>query len=130
MQLVTLDSTDVPDMLELARITQPGPFGAATLGLGTYLGFRGGGELVAMAGQRFHPPGWRELSAICTHPDYRGRGLSRRLIRALLAATHASAEHTFLHVLESNTAALGLYESMGFTCRATVTFTGLHRPPG
>jgi hypothetical protein len=62
-------------MLELVRLTEPGPFAARTHRLGRYIGLRRGGKLVAMAGERMRLDGFTEISAVCTHPDARGQGL-------------------------------------------------------
>jgi GNAT superfamily N-acetyltransferase len=70
-------------MLDLVARTRPGPFLARTPHLGTYLGIRRGGALVAMAGERMRPPGWTEISAVCTDPAHRGQGLAARLVRAV-----------------------------------------------
>jgi predicted GNAT family acetyltransferase len=75
-----------------------------------------------MAGERVRPPGWTEISAVCTDAAHRGRGLATRLIRALAAGLHARGETAYLHVAAANTAAIRLYESIGFTPRRTTTF--------
>jgi GNAT superfamily N-acetyltransferase len=81
---VVLGPDDVPEMLDLVKRTRPGPFRQATIAMGTYLGFRAAsGALVAMAGERMRPLGWTEISAVCTDPAHRGRGLATRLVRAV-----------------------------------------------
>jgi hypothetical protein len=74
--LVVLGAVDVPEMLDLVARTRPGPFEPETYRLGTYLGVRRAGWLVAMAGERLHPPGYTEISAVCTDPGVRGQGLA------------------------------------------------------
>jgi predicted GNAT family acetyltransferase len=101
-------------MLELTARTEPGPFLARTITLGGYVGIRRNGALVAMAGRRMHPPGWIEVSAICTDPSQRGRGLGRRVTAAVIRGIRADGAQPFLHVLQTNPAR-HLYESMGFT---------------
>ncbi|CAM5742575.1 hypothetical protein SALBM311S_11148 [Streptomyces alboniger] len=76
-EAVRLGPDDVPDILDLVARTRPGPFLKRTVALGTYLGIRERGRLIAMAGERLRPPGWTEISAVCTDPDHRGRGLAR-----------------------------------------------------
>lgn len=76
-EAVVLGAADVPEILDLVERTRPGPFRPRTIELGTYLGIRRGGELVAMAGERMRPPGWTEISAVCTAPEFRGQGLAR-----------------------------------------------------
>ncbi|GGM21917.1 hypothetical protein GCM10007977_023820 [Dactylosporangium sucinum] len=121
-EAVRLDETDVPEMIDLVERTQPGPFRARTIQLGTYLGLRDRGKLVAMAGERMHPPGWTEISAVCTDPAYRGQGLATRLVRAVAAGIRARGEQPFLHASASNTTAIRLYEALGFRLRHRLTF--------
>ncbi|HEY2670541.1 MAG TPA: GNAT family N-acetyltransferase [Rugosimonospora sp.] len=121
-EAVVLGTADVPEMLDLVARTEPGPFAARTIALGTYLGIRRGGALIAMAGERLHPPGWTEISAVCTDPAYRGQGLASRLIRAVALGIWARGETPFLHAAATNTSAIRLYEALGFTIRRPVTF--------
>ncbi|MGC4941804.1 GNAT family N-acetyltransferase [Kribbella sp. DT2] len=114
-ELVELGADDVPEMLSLVALTDPGPFRARTVELGTYLGLRQAGELIAMAGERYRVPGYTEISAVCTHPDHRGRGLATRLIRAVAAGIEARGDRPFLHTGTANLGAVRVYEHLGFT---------------
>ncbi|MGW1738172.1 GNAT family N-acetyltransferase [Nocardia sp. NPDC001965] len=125
---VELGGGSVPEMLDLVARTRPGPFWSRTHELGTYLGIREQGRLVAMAGERLRPPGWTEISAVCTAAEARGRGHAARLIRALIARIVARGDRPFLHVAESNTGAVALYERLGFETRTHVTFRGYRIP--
>lgn len=125
-----LGDADAPDMLALARLTEPGPFMPRTHTTGTYLGLREpreGGRLLAMAGERMRLPGYCEISGVCTHPDARGRGLARRLSAAMARLIEARGEQPFLHAWQSNEAAIALYESLGFRVRAQVNAAVLQR---
>ena len=126
---VQLGLDDIPEILDLIALTKPGPFLPRTVELGTYLGIRHRGQLIAMAGERVHPPGWTEISAVCTHPAHRGQGLATRLVRAVAAGIRERGETPFLHTLASNTTAIRLYESIGFTLRRRTNFL-LVRTPG
>jgi len=124
-EAVTLDSGDVSDMLELVRLTEPGPFLERTIELGRYVGIRRDGELVAMAGERMHFDGWTEISAVCTAPAFRGQGLASRLVSTLVADIQDRAEGVFLSVMTANTSAIRLYEGLGFRPRRTRTLVVL-----
>jgi predicted GNAT family acetyltransferase len=127
-EAVRLTTADVPEMLALVERTRPGPFRNRTIELGTYLGIRRGGALVAMAGERLHPPGWTEISAVCTDPAYRGQGLATRLVLAVAAGIRARGETPFLHAAASNVNAIRLYESLGFRLRHRPAFTAVRVP--
>lgn len=122
-EAIPLGRPDVPEMVELVRRTDPGPFLDRTIELGRYLGIRRGGALIAMAGERFHFDGWREISAVCTAPTHRGQGLASRLVGALRFGIHRRSERAFLHVVSTNANAIGLYEQLGFKARSTTTLT-------
>jgi ribosomal protein S18 acetylase RimI-like enzyme len=121
--VVPLGNKDAAEMIALAELTHPGPFAASTVELGGYLGVRRESQLVAMAGRRLHLPGWIEISAVCTHPDHRGQGLSRLLIAGVETAIRRQGHRAFLHVLHENTRAIDIYRGLGFTTRADMTMT-------
>jgi predicted GNAT family acetyltransferase len=117
-----LTKADVLEMLALTKLTEPGPFLPRTIELGTYLGVHDAGSLVAMAGERLagerlHLTGFTEISAVCTHPHYRGRGYGNALMSALISRITRRGEIPFLHVRTEN-AAVRLYEKLGFKVRA------------
>jgi ribosomal protein S18 acetylase RimI-like enzyme len=121
-EAVTLGPADVPEMLDLVARTRPGPFLPRTASLGAYLGIRRGGVLIAMAGERMRPPGWGEISAVCTHADHRGQGLAGRLVRAVGAVVRERGDVPFLHTTASNAAGIRLYRRLGFTHRRDILF--------
>lgn len=124
-EAVGLKWADVPQMLDLVARTRPGPFLPRTIALGTYRGIRHGGRLVAMAGERLRLPGYTEISAVCTDPEYRGLGLATRLILAAAAEITQRGDIPFLHAVDTNPDAIRLYQSLEFTVRRTVTFDTL-----
>ncbi len=123
--MLPLGDADAPEMLALARLTEPGPFLPRTHVMGSFLGIRIGGRLAAMAGERMRFPGYTEVSGVCTHPDFRGRGLARRLSAAVADRIQARGEQAFLHAWKSNHAAISLYESLGFVLRTEVNVAEL-----
>ncbi|OIJ25468.1 GNAT family N-acetyltransferase [Nocardioides luteus] len=127
-EAVVLGAADVPEMLDLVARTEPGPFEKSTYTMGTYLGLRDEGQLVAMAGQRMRPGGWIEISAVCTAPEARGRGLASRLVRAVTADIHARGSRALMHASVANTGAISVYLGLGFEERRRTTFE-LFRAP-
>jgi len=130
VELVRLNEADVPEMLDLARLAQPGPFRTHTITFGLYVGVRVNGVLAAMGGQRMHLPGYREVSAICTRQEFRGRGFARAIVARLAAAILDEGLTPFLHVQQDNLAALALYRTLGFVERARLPLLVLDRPAG
>ena len=125
-----LGEADTPEMVALATLTEPGPFFEKTPRLGDFIGVKHGGRLVAMAGERMKPDGFTEVSGVCTHPDWRGRGYAGGLMRVVADRILARGETPYLHAYSANTGAIALYESLGFSVRTPVTFTVLAGPGG
>jgi len=123
-----LGPDDVGEMLALVELTQPGPFAVRTVELGGYVGVFDGDRLVAMAGQRLAPPGFREISAVCTHPDFRGRGLGAGLTALVARTILERGERPFLHHAPDNDPARRVYEALGFQFRRQVVFAALGAP--
>jgi predicted GNAT family acetyltransferase len=119
--ITALTEDDAPAMLALATLTEPGPFFAQTHRLGDFFGVKHGNRLVAMAGERLKPEGFTEVSGVCTHPEYRGRGYAAGLMCAVATRILARGETPFLHVYASNTGAIALYHTLGFALRRVMT---------
>src|SRR5215813_6824459 len=118
-----LGTTDVPEMLELTAATEPGPFLPQTIRMGSYFGIRASdGRLVAMAGERLQSAAFAEISAVCTHPEFRGRGYARALVTLLTAQILAAGKTPFLHVKSENGAKV-VYQKIGFRLRAAISLT-------
>ena len=122
-----LSAADGSEMLALATLTKPGPYARRTHEFGGYIGIRQEGRLVAMAGQRMQAPGYTEVSAVCTHPDFRGRGYGSFLLRVVAARIKAAGETPYLHAYASNVQAIRLYETLGFVHRSINSVTVLRR---
>ena len=126
-EIIDLVEADAAEMLALATLTRPGPFVRHTNRLGHFVGVRIDGRLVAMAGERMKLPGWSEVSGVCTHPEYRGRGYAASLMRTVAARMIARGETPWLTSYANNTGAIALYETLGFRRRATMIATVLAR---
>jgi len=121
-----LGTTDVPEMLELTAATEPGPFSPQTIQMGSYFGIRAAnGRLVAMAGERLRSTAFAEISAVCTHPDFRGRGYAQALTTFLAAQIQAARKIPFLHVKSENGAKV-VYQKIGFRVRAAIYLTVIY----
>ena len=123
-----LGAEDVPAMLALVERTRPGPFAPRTHELGRYVGVRDGDTLVAMAGERMHPSGFTEVSAVCTDPAHRGRGLASQLVRAVVDGIRDRGETPFLHLTLENETAERVYTALGFRTRGMLSVVGLRAP--
>ncbi|MEM8972282.1 MAG: GNAT family N-acetyltransferase [Pseudomonadota bacterium] len=120
-----LSSADIPGMLALVALTKPGPFKRRTFEIGQYFGILAEGHLVAMAGERMKLPGYTEISAVCTHPHFRGRGYAAALVSHVARRIEMRGEVPFLHTYASNTRAIALYRELGFELRCMTHITRL-----
>lgn len=126
-EFLVLGPADIPDMVALTALTEPGPFAARTHEMGRYVGIRSvDGRLAAMAGQRMNLDRFQEISAVCTHPDFQGRGHAKALVAHLTARVAAEGKTPFLHVKTENGAKL-VYEKLGYRMRRPVQYTVLVR---
>jgi predicted GNAT family acetyltransferase len=125
--IVRLNVSDVPAMAELVALTNPGPFAARTHTLGTFLGIKIDGRLAAMIGERMKPGNYTEMTGICVHPDFRGRGYAQILMGEIARQIVARGEIPFLHVYSDNAPAIALYRRQGMTIRRTMHVTILQR---
>jgi predicted GNAT family acetyltransferase len=126
-EIVELGAADVSEMMELTALTKPGPFNQRTHELGTYLGIRRDGKLVAMAGERLKIPGYTEVSAVCTHPEHTGHGYARILMTEVIERICSRGETPLLHVREDNLRAIELYQRLGFAQRVLLHFAVLRK---
>jgi ribosomal protein S18 acetylase RimI-like enzyme len=122
LKLIPLTGEHVPQMLALTKLTNPGPFASRTIDFGHYQGVFDGDKLVAIAGQRLHVFNYAEISAVCTHPDYLGRGYAKQLLIHQINRIKAAPEIPFLHVRYDNDRAIKVYESLGFSTRREIYF--------
>jgi predicted GNAT family acetyltransferase len=115
----------VNEMKALAELTKPGPFDVRTIEFGGFVGVRDHGRLVAMAGQRTRPKGFTEVSAVCTHPDARGRGLAELLVARVTRGVFERGEIPFLELKTGNAAARRVYEKLGYRFRRNLIFSAV-----
>jgi predicted GNAT family acetyltransferase len=126
--ILPMAAADYPEMVALASLTEPGPFRERTASLGGFVGIRVDGRLAAMAGQRLAPTGFAEVSAVCTHPDFRGRGYAQALVAVVARNIHSEGGMPFLTSFEANTGAVRIYRQVGFVHRRTFELAVL-KPP-
>ena len=124
---VPLTTEHIEEMVQLAKLTKPGPFGLRTIEFGHYHGFFDNGQLVAMTGQRLHVGNHTEVSAVCTHPDHLGKGYAAALITHQLDIIASQGQKAFLHVRADNERAIALYERLGFKISRPMNFYFMKR---
>jgi len=127
-EAVELGAADSADMLALIERTRPGPFEARTHEMGRYVGIRREGQLIAMAGERLHPAGWTEISAVAVHPEHRRQGLASRLVLDVAFHIQQRGDRALLHASAANTSAIAGYEKLGFALRRRLTFGAVRTP--
>lgn len=130
IQIRSLGKADIPQMIELTALTKPGPFNQRTIEFGNYIGVFEGERLAAMAGERLRFPGYTEVSAICTHPDFAGKRYSAALLSQATAHIIEKGQIPFLHVRHDNTRAINLYEQAGYEIRGEMDFAIFKKPSG
>jgi len=118
--IIPLSEENVPQMMELTALTRPGPFLQQTIRFKNYFGIFIDGRLAAMTGQRMHPKPYMEVSAVCTHPDFRGRGYAKALMLHVMKIILDNSFTPFLHVLSNNINAIELYKTIGFRTRKQI----------
>jgi ribosomal protein S18 acetylase RimI-like enzyme len=128
-KVIPLTAEHLPDMLALTALVYPAYFRPRTPEMGRYLGIYDGMRLAAMAGERMHAGSWREVSAVCTHPDYVGRGLARQLMAEICEDIRRHGETPFLHVSFANERAKTLYDRLGFAVRSAIPYWLVRRSP-
>ncbi|MBI1280361.1 MAG: GNAT family N-acetyltransferase [Anaerolineaceae bacterium] len=119
--IVDLNASHVPEIMELLEATHPLPFFPRSIELGHFIGIRQRGQLVATAGQRIWMTGYQEISTICTHPNWQGRGYARTLSSILVNEIWDNGETPFLHMNAHNPVTKHLYESLNFRTRCPMT---------
>jgi ribosomal protein S18 acetylase RimI-like enzyme len=127
VKIVVLRTEHIPEMMSLAGLTKPGPFGSRTIEFGHYHGVFVEGKLAAMTGQRLHVANYTEISAVCTHPDHLGKGFAAALIIHQLKLITESGQIPFLHVRADNERAIALYERLGFKVSREMNFYFMKR---
>lgn len=127
-EAIELGAADSADMLALVARTRPGPFEPSTHELGRYLGIRREGRLIAMAGERLHPEGWTEISAVAVDAEHRRQGLASRLVLDVAFHIQQRGDRALLHASAENTTAISGYEKLGFALRRRLSFGAVRTP--
>lgn len=124
--VIELEDKDIEQMQALADLTRPGPFTYRTIQFGKFYGIKSGDKLVAMTGQRMSMQNedciFTEVSGVCTHPDFQGRGYAKALVNRAASGLESLGQIPFLHVLASNTQAIKTYTACGFTLRRIMQY--------
>lgn len=129
LDIVELGPADVPEMIALVELTKPGPYQQRTIRLGRYIGVRREGALVAMAGERLKTEGFTEISAVCTHPDWRNHGFASELVSLMVQHIRDAGDTPILHTGSHNTPAISVYHKLGFTLRRELWVSAVELTP-
>ena len=127
LDMVPLGEANEPAMVELVDMTKPGPFAQKTRLMGSFRGLFDDGRLIAMSGERWQTADFTEISAVCTHPDYRGRGYAKQFVSQGGNEIIATGKTPFLHSYADNATAIATYEKLGFRAARKMNFTVIKR---
>ncbi|MFP5040850.1 GNAT family N-acetyltransferase [Parasediminibacterium sp. JCM 36343] len=121
-KIVQLCPADAQTLYSLVNLVQPGYFKQKTFHLGKYFGIYKNNELVAVTGERMKMNAYTEVSAVVTHPDHIGNGYAKELVAHTVNTIFTENRMAYLHVAETNTAAINLYKKLGFETRRKISF--------
>jgi ribosomal protein S18 acetylase RimI-like enzyme len=122
--VVALTEANAHEMVALTDLAFPGFFRPRTYAMGSYYGVRApSGALIAMGGERMKLDGYSEISTVCTHPSYRGKGFAESIIWQVVRQHRREGVQSFLHVGKANTLAIALYQRLGFVICREITIT-------
>jgi len=126
-EMIELGEAHREDVLALTALVYPHYFRPHTMQLGRYFGIYQEGRLAAIIGERMGMDDWQEISAVCTHPDFLGRGYARHLLTMLSNDTFRRGRTPYLHVAHENARAKELYLRSGYEVRRDIAFFSLKR---
>jgi ribosomal-protein-alanine N-acetyltransferase len=118
--IVTMNQTHVPQVAALEKLCFSTPWSERSIAselnndLSLWLVEEREGVAIAYVGSQSVPPE-ADVMNIAVSPDYRGQGIGKALMLALMEGlAEKSIETLTLEVRRSNTPAIGLYKQLGF----------------
>ncbi|WP_345725263.1 GNAT family N-acetyltransferase [Sinomicrobium weinanense] len=124
-EIIELKKEHQQDLSDLVNLVMPGYFKKNTTLLGNYYGIFADHKLIAVTGERMKMDAYTEVSAVVTHPEHAGKGYAKQLVSHTCKQILDKGKHPYLHVAETNTGAIKLYEKLGFVFRRKMSFWNL-----
>ena len=125
--ILELNEKHKGQLVQLVNMVQPGYFKEGTVKMGDYFGIFKNDTLVAVTGERMKMNGFTEISAVVTHPAFTGKGFAKQLIAHTVNKNFEQTIVPYLHVAETNSGAIQLYEKLGFVARRKISFWMMRR---
>jgi ribosomal protein S18 acetylase RimI-like enzyme len=113
-QAMRLGPDDIDQMRDLADNAGLMALEADPFRYGPAYGIWEASTLVSMGTTHLLIPGAAELGNVATRTSHRRQGLAQQVVSALVQAHVAEQRQVFLMVFQSNQAAIGVYEQLGF----------------
>ena len=124
-KIMKLEEEHANELFQLVNQVQPGYFRRKTFLLGSYYGIFKNNKLIAVSGERMKMNEYIEISAVVTHPEHTGKGYAKQLVAHTANRIFDQNKIPYLHVAETNTTAIKLYEKLSFKTRRKISFWNL-----